>query len=486
MDKIRKFKKSYHSMPVVARASLWFVICGFMTRGVSVLTTPIFTRLLSPDQYGTYSVFNSWLEIITILTSLKLGHGVYVQGIVKYSEDQDVFSSSLLGLATTWCGVSFIIYYVFRDFINPLLKLTTPLMICMFVMIVSTTALDYWTARKRNEFKYLSVIKVTVLIVLLKPFMGILAVVMADDAHKVFARILTLAAVELAAGAILYGQIIRRGKCFYNKKYWTYALLFNLPLVPHFISQVILNHSDRIMIQRMVGDTEAGIYSLAYSMAMILSMVNTSIRQALRPWIYQRMKAGETNRIQNVSVTAIIIVAALNLILISFSPELVSLFAPKTYSGTVYLMPPITLAVLFVFLYNLFVDVEMYYEKTRSVMYVAIICAALNIITNYFFLRLFGYTAAAYTTLGCYILMAILHFLSMNRMLRKNGVKERIYDYKTIIAISSVYVAAGTVMGTLYEYFVIRIAVITVFIIGLWLHREQFADILNIMKKKEK
>lgn len=42
MTKIKQFIKKYEKMPVVARASLWFVICGFMTRGVSLLTTPIF------------------------------------------------------------------------------------------------------------------------------------------------------------------------------------------------------------------------------------------------------------------------------------------------------------------------------------------------------------------------------------------------------------------------------------------------------------
>ena len=118
MTKIKQFIKKYEKMPVVARASLWFVICGFMTRGVSLLTTPIFTRLLTTEQYGVYSVFNSWLEIVTIFASLKLGYGVYIQGLVKFNDDQDRFSSSLLGLATTWCGGVFLIYLLFHKTFN--------------------------------------------------------------------------------------------------------------------------------------------------------------------------------------------------------------------------------------------------------------------------------------------------------------------------------------------------------------------------------
>lgn len=207
-------------MPVVARASLWFVICGFMTRGVSLLTTPIFTRLLTTEQYGVYSVFNSWLEIVTIFASLKLGYGVYIQGLVKFNDDQDRFSSSLLGLATTWCGGVFLIYLLFHKTFNSLLGLETPMMVCMFIMVISTVALDFWSARKRNEFKYATLVKVTMFIVVMKPVLGIIAVLLTNDAYKVEARIATLALVELAVGVILYIQIMSRGHEYYNKKYW--------------------------------------------------------------------------------------------------------------------------------------------------------------------------------------------------------------------------------------------------------------------------
>lgn len=484
MTKIKQFIKKYEKMPVVARASLWFVICGFMTRGVSLLTTPIFTRLLTTEQYGVYSVFNSWLEIVTIFASLKLGYGVYIQGLVKFNDDQDRFSSSLLGLATTWCGGVFLIYLLFHKTFNSLLGLETPMMVCMFIMVISTVALDFWSARKRNEFKYATLVKVTMFIVAMKPVLGIIAVLLTNDAYKVEARIATLALVELAVGVILYIQIMSRGHEYYNKKYWKYALLINLPLVPHFLSQVILNHSDRIMIQKMVGESAAGVYSLAYSMAMILSMINTSILQAIRPWVFQRIKAGEKEKIQPVVVSAILVVAFCNIMLISFAPELVAIFAPGSYSGAIDLMPPITLAVLFAFLYNLFVDIEMYFEKTKSVMNIAIVCAAINLITNYFGIMWFGYAAVAYTTLACYILMAILHYCSMERMLRKNNIKGKIYDAKIIVAISLAYVLIGTVMGVLSGHLFLRLIVMAILAVVLYLNRSRFTQIFVLIKNK--
>lgn len=486
MTKIRQLIKKYELMPAVARASLWFVICGFMTRGVSLLTTPIFTRLLTTEEYGVYSVFNSWLEIVTIFASLKLGYGVYIQGLVKFSEDQERFSSSLLGLATTWCGGAFAVYLIFHKTFNNLLGLETPMIVCIFIMVISTVALDFWSARKRNEFKYTTLVKVTMIIVVLKPVLGIIAVILSSDAYKVEARIATLALVELAIGSVLYIQIMCRGHDFFNKKYWKYALLFNLPLVPHFLSQVILNHSDRIMIQKMVGASAAGVYSLAYSMAMILSMINTSILQAIRPWVFQRIKANEKEKIQPVVLSAILVVAFCNIMLISFAPELVAVFAPDSYSGAVGLMPLITLAVLFAFLYNLFVDIEMYFEKTKAVMNIAVICAVINLVTNYFGIKMFGYIAAAYTTLACYVLMAVMHYCSMEKMLRKNKVNDKIYDAKIIVEISLIYVLIGTIMGILSGHLVLRLAVMTILIIVFYFNRYRFSQIFLLMKNKKR
>ena len=75
-----KLMNKYKSLPVQVRASFWFLICAFLQRGISTITTPIFTRLLSTAEYGQYSVFNSWLGIITVLVTLNLYSGVYTQG----------------------------------------------------------------------------------------------------------------------------------------------------------------------------------------------------------------------------------------------------------------------------------------------------------------------------------------------------------------------------------------------------------------------
>ncbi|MDE5916568.1 MAG: hypothetical protein K2G62_00390, partial [Oscillospiraceae bacterium] len=132
---IHNIVAKYKKMPIQMKASVWFLICSFLQKGISTITTPIFTRLLSTEEYGQYSVFNSWLSVVTIFVTLNLFYGVYTQGLVKFSNERDVFSSSLLGLTTSLTVVWTAIYLCFHNFWNNIFSLTTVQMLSMLVMI---------------------------------------------------------------------------------------------------------------------------------------------------------------------------------------------------------------------------------------------------------------------------------------------------------------------------------------------------------------
>ena len=71
------------------------------------------------------------------------------------------------------------------------------------------------------------------LVSLAKPIIGVIFVINADD--KVTARILGLVLAELIGYTWTFFDQIKKGKRLYSKKYWLYALGFNLPLVPHYL-----------------------------------------------------------------------------------------------------------------------------------------------------------------------------------------------------------------------------------------------------------
>ncbi len=165
--------EKYHKLPIQVKASLWFLLCSFLQKGISTLTTPIFTRLLSTAEYGQYSVFNSWLSLATIFVTLHLYSGVYTQGLIKYDKERNIFSSSLQGLTTTMVAAWTVIYVLFHNFWNTLFSLTTVQMLAMLVMIWATAAFNFWAAEQRVKLKYKTLVGVTLAVSFAKPLLGI-------------------------------------------------------------------------------------------------------------------------------------------------------------------------------------------------------------------------------------------------------------------------------------------------------------------------
>ena len=484
---MKKIWQKYKNFPVQVRASFWFLICSFLQKGISVITTPIFTRLLTTEEYGRYSVFDSWLRIVTIFVSLRLYSGVYVQGLVKFSDDRRRFSSSLQGLSLALTLGWTVVYLLFRDFWNGLFSLTTVQMLAMLVMIWASSAFNLWSGEQRVEYRYQRLVIATLVVSVAKPLVGILLVRRAAD--KVTARILGLALVELVGYTGFFVAQMRRGKQFFSGRYWKYALLFNLPLIPHYLSQQILNHSDRIMIQNLTGSSQAGIYSLAYSISQIMLLFNTALVHTLSPWIYQKIKDKKPQDISGIGYMCMGIIAVVNLALIAVAPEAVTLFAPASYHEAIWVIPPVAMSVLFMFSYDLFATFEFYYEKTRFIMVASLGAAVLNVVLNYIFIRLYGYRAAAYTTLFCYMVDVAAHYVFMRRICNRylNGVV--VYRPSTLAALYGGFMAAGFALMLSYRQPVIRYSVIAVALVCLVIWRKKvisaLSRVLALRKKKQ-
>ena len=473
-------------MPIMVRASLWFFICSFMQKGISVITTPIFTRLMNTEEYGQFNVFQSWYGIVEVFVCLHLSRGVYTQGIVKFSEDKKIFSSSFQGLniflLLCWTGI----YLIFHDFFNQLFKLSTVQMLCMLLMIWSTAAFEFWATEKRTTLQYRSLVAVTLATSLLKPLVGILLVLKASD--KVTARIFGLMLVEVAAYTGLCVIQILRGKKVFSKKYWIYALSFNIPLVPHYLSQIVLESSDRIMIENLVGASAAGIYSLAYHVSMVMRLLNTALNQTINPWIYKRIKENQTEKIAPVSLILLALVAIGNLTLIIFAPEAIAIFAPPIYQEAIWVVPPVAMSVYFLYMYNYFACFEFYFEEKKYIGIATIIAAGLNVGLNAAFIPVFGYIAAAYTTLACNVLYTAAHYCFMRMAVKKHMDGKKVYDLKVLLFLSAGFSLSGFLLMALYPYLLLRYSVIAAAIIILIITRKKwikkFNDVSLILKER--
>lgn len=481
--KLRNLAEQYNKLPIQIKASMWFLVCAFLQKGISMLTTPVFTRLLATSEYGSYSVFNSWLNIVSIFVSLNLSYGVFSQGIIKFEEDRAKFISSLQGLSTLMVILWTIIYLMFRNFWNHLFSLTTIQMLAMLLMIWTSAVFNFWSTEQRVSYKYRRLVTITLIVSVLKPAVGIVFVMNAED--KVTARILSIALIELIAYVGLYYGQMTRGKQFFSNKYWIYAVNYNLPLVPHYLSQTVLNSSDRIMINNIIGSKEAGIYSLAYSVSLIMTLFNTALMQTISPWLYQKIKNHKVADIKKVAYSTLIIVASVNLFLILMAPEIVAIFAPSSYFQAIWVIPPVAMSTYFMYEYDLFAKFAFYYEKTKMIMCASVVGALLNIVLNMVCIEKFGFIAAGYTTLVCYMVYSITHYCFMNYVCMKYGDGILPYDTGVLTKITLAFIMSAFALLITYKHSLVRYTIFLVIVIVIILRRKKLISFIGSIRQCE-
>lgn len=446
--------KKYQALSASAKTAFWFLVCSILQKGISTITTPVFTRLLTTEEYGNFNVFNSWLSIISIIVTLSLTNGINVRGVVKFSESKDAFVSSIQGLALTSVTVSTLIYALEHEFWNHLFSLTTVQMTALFVIIWTNAVFDIWSGHKRVQFNYKSLVVLSVIIAIARPVIGIYFVMHAEN--KVTARILSIALVQLIGYVWLFVFQLKKGRKFYDAIFWKYAIIYSLPLIPQGLAEIVLNSSDRIMISKMIGDSAAGIYSLAYSLAQLMLTISTSLTRTVSPWIYQRLKEKRLNDIPSVATFSLLLVAGANLLLIAIAPEAVRIFAPPEYHEAIWVIPPLAMSVVAMFLRDLFCKLEFYYDKTYFVMIASAAAAVVNVVLNYIFISKYGYFAAGYTTLLCFCIDAAGHYLFMRGIGRKYLNGTNIYNISAMMRITVLFFAAGFILMTMYNFLIVR------------------------------
>ena len=70
MKSISNLVNKYKNISAPVKASLWYTVGSVINKGISLFLTPIFTRILTTAQYGAFSIFQSWVNILIIFTSL--------------------------------------------------------------------------------------------------------------------------------------------------------------------------------------------------------------------------------------------------------------------------------------------------------------------------------------------------------------------------------------------------------------------------------
>lgn len=477
-----KFLEKYKSTPKEIKASFWYIICSILQKGVSIITLPIFTRILTLEQYGQVSVYISWMGLFSIFLSLNLPYGSFQTAMIKFENDRDGYVSSIEGIFILLSTVFLVIYLPTRDLCNSILGLSTPIVLIMVFEILSNSCTQCWMGKQKFEYKYKKVVFLTLFSTFASQILSLVFVICFND--KSTAKIAGNALIVVIIGLIICGFFLLKGKKIFNKKYWGYAFGFNFPLIFYYLSQVVFNQSDKIMIERMCGDAQAGIYSVAYSLGMLLTFVINAITSSYMPWFYNKLKQGKETDDRKVSFILSIIVALLLLVIIAATPEIVYIMSGEKYKEAIAIVPPIAMSVLLLFYADIFDRLFFYFENKLFLTIPTIFAGAINVILNYVYIPKFGFYVAAYTTLISYFLLATIDYFLSLVVAKKRDVNLKMYNIKGMMLVFVLFCGLSALFMLLYNYILIRYVIIVCIISICIIFRKKIISLIKVIKGK--
>lgn len=467
----------YNKLSAPVKASIWFLICSIIIKCFSMISTPIFTRILTVEEYGHTANFYSWYDLMYPFFTLYLSGVAYNNVLIKYEGDRARATVSLMTLVSLIVFIFFVIYLLLNNTLNSLFDISTPMMCVMFLNFLSYPILDFWSAKERFDYKYRKLVLISITISILGILLGILGVLFTN--YKYESRVSSPIFVTFIVSIFLFFITFKDANFKNTTKYWKYALIISIPLIPHYLSIKILNQVDRVMITKLVGIQETGLYSLAYTVASLMVFVTDAINRSMCPFVYKKIKENNIKPIRNMTSIVLLLVMFVTFIEMLVAPELIRVFATKEYLEAIYIIPPVALSVYFTFLYVIFANVEFYFEKTIFATVVSIIGAVCNIILNLIFIPILGYLAAGYTTLICYILFTFLHYLNFKTIIKKRIELNKIFNLKHILYISAIGILLMIISLYVYKYTCIRLLLILILLVTGILYKKRISKLIN-------
>ena len=390
------------------KAGLGYTVGNMLVRGITFLTLPIFSRMMTQHEFGVFNIFLSYEAVLFVIVGLAL-HSSVKSANYEYPGKIDEYTSSVSLIYWIGFGVLFAAAAAFGRLLSGPLGLPYPAILLLVCYSFGSAVVTLYNERLSLNYSYIRYMIVALINSLGSVVLSLILMATVFSEQRDLGRIVGATAVLLVLGAGIMLSFYRKARPRPVREYWRFGVKYSAPIIPHGLSQVLLGQCDRVMIKSMVSFSAAGIYSLAGNINLILTVIAASVDASWSAWFFEQMSQGKIEAIRHRAKNFALVFTILTVGLMALSPELVYFFGGEQYDAARFVAVPLILDAFVLFLYNIVIASEYYLKKTRYIMLGTLIAAGINIVLNYIFILKFGYVAAAYTTLFSYLCYLALH-----------------------------------------------------------------------------
>jgi O-antigen/teichoic acid export membrane protein len=373
---------------------------NFINLAAPFFLLPILTRVLSPSDYGILATFMAMMGIVNII-AMAGSTDALIRGYFD-REKQDFnfakFAFNALMVNVMVFLVLIFIILLFKSFIS--VSLSVPANWLFLLPVIGLCGAIYAPACKLFLFK-----KQPVPYVILKTSytfgelsLSILLVVFLSLNWQ--GRVIGIAINNilfcLAGVYILWKSNYLNVS--YNTKYIKQILIFGLPVLVHSLGFPIIAAVDKIFLNRMIGLSATGVYSVGYAIAAVIGILSGAFNAVWSPFLYERL-GHATNALKKklvkLTYAYFMIISFITFALIMSAPYFLKFFVGKEFLGASQFIFWIAMGYAAHAMYTIVSGYIFYQKKTYLLTITAFITVVLSVIFNYILIRLNGAIGAA-------------------------------------------------------------------------------------------
>ncbi len=395
----------------LASGSLIYGLGAVLQKFISFFLLPVFTRILNPEDYGAAALVGLIAVGVSGFFSLGTGNSL---GVI-YFKDQELAKrpekiwSNVILLLINGIVMCIVLLWL-APFLSVIMFQTERFKILLqisFLTLLITTLTDPFMAYLRMEQKA----KTFIILNLVGTFCSLLISVF-------FVVVLGLGvtgmfAAGLMAQCILFLIVLstvgRKLPFSIDKKWLGPLIRIGFPSVWGIFAFLIIDYSDRQMIQRMLGLDALGIYSIGYNFGMIMLICVGAFSMAWPPFFVSFISRREEAKTVFAKVLKyyLIVFGFLTLAFFGLARPVITLMVAVPFQDAFVVVGMVAAAYMLKGVYLIFLPGFYFAEKLVLQSSIEWISALANIALNFVLIPRFGIAGAAGATLGCYLVLPV-------------------------------------------------------------------------------
>lgn len=385
------------------------ILSTLILTGISMFTSPLFSRLLGTSGYGIMSTYTVWMNALAIAATLETGSTLVHARVNFPKEEQEAYQSAVMTLSMAFFLLFCCVVMVFAKPISGLLKLSYGLMALLLLQSFGSFGTNFLNTKLRYELKAGTNMILSLVVTVVSLSLSLVLVLAMTPENRYIGRILGNSLTYGTLGLAACGYILWKGRTYFHPVYWKFCLPLVVPLIFMNLSDLLLGHSDLVMVRSFLGDSPSGIYGLAYTFSGIMFTIFGALNKSWVPFFFDQMKDGQCDAVDAMSRNFLELFTILSMGFILLTREVYHIFASRDFWEGTNLIYVFVTSYYLNFLCTFPVNFEHFHTKVHAVSVVTIVSAVLNIGLNYLFIRGFGLPGAAVATMIAHTLQFTMH-----------------------------------------------------------------------------